>query len=100
MVSIPWNDDGLFDGNGMVTNVEIKLHTKYAMEARFSISLAAVKLFDGALEGHRCKNFDYSEKPLITLTMWEEMEQKEMRIVTTLKREGNGFRKNTIPASH
>jgi hypothetical protein len=45
------DEDGLFDIDGRVANVDIKLHVKYAKEGRFSFGVAAVLLPDGNVHG-------------------------------------------------
>jgi hypothetical protein len=71
--SFPWDDDGLYDNEGSVADVETKLHVKYAKEGRLSFGVAAVELLDGTKEGGRCKTFDYSAKNIITITAEEKM---------------------------
>jgi hypothetical protein len=71
--SFPRDDDGLYENEGSIADVETMLHVKYAKEGRFSFRVAAVALLDGTIEGRRCKTFDYSAKNLITITAEEKM---------------------------
>jgi transposase len=86
--SFPRDDDGLYDNEGSIADVETKLHVKYAKEGRFSFGVAAVALLDGTIEGRRCKTFDYSAKNLITITAEEKMIKEEIRRVRNLQTGG------------
>jgi hypothetical protein len=70
--SLPWNENGMYDKEGGIPDVEKKLHVKYAKEGRFSFGVALVELSNGTLEGRRCDTFDFSAKNLITINAEEK----------------------------
>jgi hypothetical protein len=91
--SFPRNENGMYDKEGNIPDVETKLHVKYAKEDSFFFGEASVELSNGALGGRRCETFDYSAKNLITVTTEEKVIKEEVKRVISLKTVGQWVEK-------
>jgi hypothetical protein len=88
LYTFPLDEDGIYDAEGGIAEVDTKLHVKYAKEGRFNFGVAAVMLHDGTVGRRRCRTFDYSAKNLITITAEEKMKKDEIQWVRSLKTGG------------
>jgi hypothetical protein len=82
------NEDGLFDKDGEIGDVDTKLHCKYRTEGLFCFGVSDVELSNGMIEGRRCETFDYCAKNLITITVEGKMIAEEIKRVRGLKTYG------------
>jgi hypothetical protein len=65
--SFPRNENGMYEKEGGIPDVETKLNVKYAKQGRFSFGIASVELSNGTLDGSRCDTFDYSRPKTLLL---------------------------------
>jgi hypothetical protein len=84
--------NGKYDPNGKATKeISSISHLKYPQQGRLLLGVAAVKLLDGQVQGRRCMPYCYTGKTVVTIAVYNELMESEMRRVKSLKDGGPGW---------
>jgi hypothetical protein len=88
--AFPHDEHGAYDEDGVVTDQETRLHMKYSEQGRFCRDVASV-MKDRTEEGRRCHSFDYTERNVVTITVFGKMIKDEIARVKSLPGTSGGW---------
>jgi len=77
-----------------MTDTGSRLHMKYPEQAHLLLVIAPVLLSDGKEEGRWCEPYDYTEKTVVMIAVWNKGEQDEIHRVKNLKDGGHKWVQN------